>query len=56
MDTPLLDLTPGLAAAARVVGELPAGTDVDVDQPLPVGCESGGADAEAEADGDCKPD
>jgi hypothetical protein len=54
MDTPLLDLTPGLAASARVVGELPAAADAgpppDPDDPPDVN----GAVA-GKAERDCKP-
>jgi hypothetical protein len=55
MDTPLLDLTPGLAASARVVGELPAGPDIDAplaDADVPRADGAGTPEAEQ----DCKPD
>jgi hypothetical protein len=56
MDTSLLDLMPGLAASARVVGELPAGpADFDAPAQADDSPDVNGAGDEA-ADRDCKPD
>jgi hypothetical protein len=55
MDTPLLDLTPGLAASARVVGELPAGADAEPPLPHPDDSPDVNGIVPGEAERDCKP-
>ncbi|HEX9461731.1 MAG TPA: hypothetical protein VGB82_03955 [Alphaproteobacteria bacterium] len=56
MDTPLLDLAPGLAAAAQIVGEIPADPEIDPPSRPPQRAVRGDSTEIAEADQDCKPE